>query len=308
MRASIIIPAFNAEPYVRSAIESALQQSLSDLEVLVVDDRSNDGTAEVVSQLSRRDSRVRLLRHAGTLGVSAARNTALEVAAGEWLAVLDADDIFHPQRLERLIAQAELRRLDAIADNLSLINYEDGKDLGLAFPTEWLATGRLLDLNYLLDHDWPGKHDGRGLGFLKPVIRHSFISERAVRYDSSVTAGEDFLLMADLILASARVGLTTEALYRYSARAGSVSTHRKATLSIVRANRLLSSRFQPLHGTRPDFEERGRAWMYQSLVGHLKERKWIGAITCAFHLSPSYIVRRIFRAAVKRAGWRPSPL
>jgi len=130
----VIIPALDAAAFVGGAIQSALAQSLTDLEVLVVDDGSSDQTAAIVQGFRDQDPRVRLLAHETTHGVSAARNNALAAAAGEWIALLDADDEFAPSRLEGLVAEAEARGLDALADNLQLVDFATRAPLGLAFP------------------------------------------------------------------------------------------------------------------------------------------------------------------------------
>lgn len=97
---SVIIPAYNAEIYIAETLNSVLAQSFTDLEVIVVDDGSTDRTATIVTEIADRDGRVSLLIQQNA-GVAAARNAGIQVARGEWLAFLDADDIWHPQKLEQ---------------------------------------------------------------------------------------------------------------------------------------------------------------------------------------------------------------
>src|SRR5215831_9228869 len=94
---SVVIPAYNAEGCVGRAIESALSQTHRPIEVLVVDDGSLDGTSEVVASYP---APVRLLRKANG-GPASARNLAAREARGDWLALLDADDSWLPEKLER---------------------------------------------------------------------------------------------------------------------------------------------------------------------------------------------------------------
>ena len=100
---TVITPAYNVEQYLAEAMESVLAQTVGDLEYLVVDDGSSDGTAEIARQLQERDGRVRLLRgeHRGS---SAARNVALREARGEYVAFCDGDDRWAPEFLERSLA------------------------------------------------------------------------------------------------------------------------------------------------------------------------------------------------------------
>lgn len=89
-RVSVVIPAFNAEPYLAEAIQSVLDQGVPGTEVLVVDDGSTDGTAAVAASFG---SRITLIRQANT-GIGAARNAGMERSTGELLAFLDADDVW----------------------------------------------------------------------------------------------------------------------------------------------------------------------------------------------------------------------
>jgi glycosyltransferase involved in cell wall biosynthesis len=102
------MPAFNVEPYIGEAIRSALAQTYADFELIVVDDGSKDGTAEVVRPFLESDPRVRLVQQSN-LGLAAARNTALRAARGEFFALLDSDDVWDPAFLASQIAILDAR-------------------------------------------------------------------------------------------------------------------------------------------------------------------------------------------------------
>jgi glycosyltransferase involved in cell wall biosynthesis len=97
MKISVIIPAYNAEQYIRTAIESCLNQTCAPIEIIVVDDASTDGTAAVAESFP---SPVRVIRLPENMGVSVARNRGVEASTGDWIAFLDADDWFFPEKLE----------------------------------------------------------------------------------------------------------------------------------------------------------------------------------------------------------------
>jgi len=101
---SIIMPAYNAEKYIAGAITSVLQQTYPYFELIIVDDASQDRTVEIVCSFN--DERIKLIRHETNQGPGGARNTALEVAKGKWVTVLDADDQYLPNRLEVLVRAA----------------------------------------------------------------------------------------------------------------------------------------------------------------------------------------------------------
>lgn len=95
---SIVMPAYNAFQYLHEAIESVLAQTFNDFELLIIDDGSTDSTAEVAHHYSQRDSRVKLFSQANQ-GVSVARNTGIKMAQGEFIAFLDSDDQWLPDKL-----------------------------------------------------------------------------------------------------------------------------------------------------------------------------------------------------------------
>ncbi len=102
---SVVTPLYNTEKYIAACIDSVLNQTLKDVEMLVVDDGSSDRSTAIVKEIARRDSRVHLLQHPGgvNLGVSRTRRLGIMEASGEYIAYLDADDAFEPSKLERQI-------------------------------------------------------------------------------------------------------------------------------------------------------------------------------------------------------------
>lgn len=106
---SVIIPAYNAEKFIYRTLESVLCQTYKNIEVLVINDGSQDRTAEIVQSIAQKDSRVILLQQENA-GVAAARNLGIDKSIGEFIAPIDADDIWYPQNLEkqvRCLLQAE---------------------------------------------------------------------------------------------------------------------------------------------------------------------------------------------------------
>jgi len=100
-RVSVIIPTYNRAHLVSRAIGSVFQQTYQDFEIIVIDDGSTDGTHEVIERI--REPRLRYLRHDNNQGASAARNTGIEAASGDYIAFLDSDDEWLPNKLEKQV-------------------------------------------------------------------------------------------------------------------------------------------------------------------------------------------------------------
>jgi glycosyltransferase involved in cell wall biosynthesis len=103
---SVIVPAWNAQATIEESLRSAAGQSYRDIEILVVDDGSTDRTAAIVERFCETEPRARLIRKENG-GVASARNRAIAEATGEWIAPLDADDLWHPSKIEKEVAAAQ---------------------------------------------------------------------------------------------------------------------------------------------------------------------------------------------------------
>ncbi len=130
-RVTVVVPAFNVADFVEQSVRSALDQTFADLEVIVVDDGSTDGTRAVVEAI--RDPRLRILRRRNG-GSAAARNSGLSEARGEYVAFLDGDDYWQPRMLERHLALLIERPDIDLVFSLSRIVSESGRELGLLKP------------------------------------------------------------------------------------------------------------------------------------------------------------------------------
>ena len=105
MLVSIIIPMYNREKTIKMAVESILEQTCQDFELIIVDDCSTDNTDEVVASI--KDERIRYLKNERNSGAAVSRNRALREAKGRWIAFLDSDDLWMPEKLEKQISFME---------------------------------------------------------------------------------------------------------------------------------------------------------------------------------------------------------
>ncbi|MEH1847515.1 MAG: glycosyltransferase family 2 protein [Nostoc sp.] len=220
-KVSVIIPAYNTEVYIARAIESALEQTLTDIEIIIVDDGSSDQTVEVAKSFT--DQRLKVIVNQQNLGVSVARNRALRAAQGEWVAVLDSDDWYAPERLEKLVLLAEETNADMIADDLYLI-----KD-GATSPWSTLVqeSGEHLDqiiqidIVYFVETDVYGQA-GLHLGLSKPIFKREFLVNHGIEYDENIRMGQDFWLDMKCLIKGSRFFLEPKPYYFYRSRPGSL--------------------------------------------------------------------------------------
>lgn len=118
---SVIIPCFNASRYLKSAVESIINQSYSNLEIICINDGSTDETLDILETIQKTDSRIRIINNPQNLGLIKTLNKGISIAKGEYIARMDADDISHPERLERQLTYLNANNLDLIGSYCKII-------------------------------------------------------------------------------------------------------------------------------------------------------------------------------------------
>lgn len=235
---SIIIPAFNAEDYVGSAIRTGLAQTIAGLEVIVIDDGSTDSTGSVAEREATRDQRVQVHRMARNSGVSAARNRGFALARGRWIAVLDSDDLMAPDRLERLVEEGERHEADIVADNLVRFYSPEG-DLR---PVLALTSDQTISAEHYLRRNIFFKNSLH-YGLLKPLFRADSVRRSRQRYDPRLRIAEDDDFYLRLLLKGLSFRLRASAYYFYREHPGAATQRISAgdvSLMTTASGRLLS--------------------------------------------------------------------
>lgn len=218
-RVTVAIPVYNSAATLERCIRSASAQTLRDIEILVADDGSTDDSAAVAEALAQEDPRIVVLRMPQNGGKPRAMNTMVAAAKGEWVAVLDADDAFHPERLERLLAAAEASGVDMAADNLFYLDAGIGQVVRTGFdpntPPQVIGTADLLrTASTFASFDY---------GILKPVMRRSFLMQHGLTYFEQTRLAEDFYYLLGYFVAGGRACLLGEPLYYWTLPFGTVS-------------------------------------------------------------------------------------
>jgi teichuronic acid biosynthesis glycosyltransferase TuaG len=132
---SVVMPAYNAQRYIAATIESVLAQTFEDFELIVVDDCSKDGTADIVREFASRDERVSLIQLSENRGAPAGpRNIGVRAAKGRWIAFLDADDLWHPRKLE--LQLKVLRQTGAQFCSSQMVDFKDERAVEFVDPPD----------------------------------------------------------------------------------------------------------------------------------------------------------------------------
>lgn len=214
---SVVMPAYNAAETLLESVRSVLSQSMSELELIVCDDASTDATPELLRTID--DPRLKYIRNPGNLGPGASRDSAIEQASAPWIALIDADDVWLPKRLERLLEAVQEAPDQLIFDDIMtchssmsglvpwrVVHGEDAfggygagvRNLGIE---DYLASPRLL---------------------IKPLIPLAAIRKAALRH-SNRSFGEDAEYFLRLALAGVGFRYLPEPLYLYRVQPGSAT-------------------------------------------------------------------------------------
>ena len=221
---SVIMANYQGGRYIERAIDSVLAQTVADLEIIVSDDASSDDSVLKAVARQAEDPRVKLLLADSNGGPARCRNRALDAARGQWIAIIDSDDLVHPERFERLLAAAEHAAVEIVADDL-LHFHEDGSPSRLLLPDNQQAPLKIGPSDWIL----AGERGTPPLGYIKPMIRASLL--QSVRYDETLRIGEDYDLVLRLLLGGARLLIVPEPWYFYRRHERSFS-HRSSIRDI----------------------------------------------------------------------------
>lgn len=217
---SIIIPVYNTEDYVSEAVNSILQQTLSSLEVIIVNDGSTDSSSEIVEDIAKHDSRVRVI-HQLNQGQGAARNLGLENARGKYIYFMDSDDLLAEDALEICLARAERDDLDLVffdAETFGDVKAEDNSHNYKRKSVKENEIYRGLELtDHLLAHN-----DFRVIPCLY-MVRRAFLNEQNLRFDQEIVH-EDELFSSLLFVKAGRVGYIKRQFFKRRLRENSVMT------------------------------------------------------------------------------------
>lgn len=278
-RVSVVMACFNAAAHVERAIDSVLAQTGVEVELIVVDDCSVDGTVEIVQRRVEADERVSLIQQSHNAGPSAARNVGFHAATSDWLTIIDSDDAYLSDRLEALVASAKESGHDFVFDHLTLYDGVAEVCTGIAPPASNVgpSKGTSLGLSHLILSERPGPVFR--LGFLKPLIRRAFLEVNGLAYREDIRLAEDFMFYAEALLKGARCSLINHPGYVYTTQVGQSSGVRSAASHTIYDPRIrlrIAARLIADYATAASRTDRQLLFLYQ---------RWQRRYVAIYHMS-----------------------
>jgi len=216
----VIIAAKNASDTIGLAVASALREAAVS-EVVVVDDGSSDGTDQAALAANDGSGRLKIISFEKNQGPSAARNAAIAQSSAPLIAILDADDFFFPGRFAPMLEESGW---DFIADNIAFV----ADPAALSAPAQFQSRSRELSLVQFVEGNISQRGKPRGeTGFLKPVMRRSFIVANGLTYDEGLRLGEDYDFYVRALALGARYKVIEHCGYGAVVRGDSLSSRHR---------------------------------------------------------------------------------
>ena len=210
---SVIVPAYDAADFLVDAYRSIVHQTIGDWEAIFVNDGSQDDTLAVMQSLAAADRRVKIVNLASNFGPARARNEALAIAEGDWIAVLDADDRYRRDRLEVLTRAGQRTGAQIVLDNQFIVDPISKRVSFLAFEPLKDEITTLQFTDFLRHTQSNTVFD---FGYLQPIIRRNWLTVNNIRYQEQLRLGEDLMFMFDCYACDAKVILVSKPYYYYN--------------------------------------------------------------------------------------------
>lgn len=219
---SIIIPVYNVKEYLAECVESVRRQTLSEIEIILVDDGSTDGSAELCDEYAALDERIQVI-HQANGGSTRARNAGLLASQGSYIGFVDSDDWIEPNMYEELLKYGEEAEADVVA-SVKYVNYGAGEYReALGVPEgvyEKGSSGEVLLKNLIYSEDYHSK--GISPNLYDKLFKRELLSRYQLAVDERIRYGEDDVCVYTCLLHANRVRMVDRAYYHYRIREGSI--------------------------------------------------------------------------------------
>ena len=263
---SVVIPAYNAEGTLQRMLDSVLGQTWQQMQVILVDDGSTDGTLQAARRAAENDPRLTVV--AGeSLGVSATRNAGLALCKGKYIRFVDADDTLPADSMEKMVRRAEQDGSDLVIGGYDQYFGEKRSYHNLAGRDDTVPCDEVMD--HLCGH---ANSYFYGVLWNKLFLRET-VEREGCHFQENLTWGEDFAFVMDYMAGVGRISFMNRSLYHYRRTAGSTSVRQvvdcvKHPAENIRIKGELYRHLKDMYRKRGQYEKyRKRLWMYLFRVG-----------------------------------------
>lgn len=220
---SVIIPIYNAQDYLHECLDSLINQTLTDIEIICVDDESTDDTPQILEEYARKNSRIQVIRQENG-GAGAARNRGMAHATGEYLSILDCDDFFAPDMLEKSYQRAKEQDLDIVVFGCDFYD----TDSKAYRPCNYSINRRLLpDQAVFTAQDVRQDVFRLFIGWSwDKLFRRTFVEEHGLQFQVQRTTN-DLLFVFSALLYAQRIGVMDDIFAHYRCGTESLSVTRE---------------------------------------------------------------------------------
>lgn len=263
---SVIIPIYNVETYLDRCVESVCGQSYKDLEIILVDDGSDDGSGDICDRLGKKDNRIRVI-HQANMGLAGARNTGIDVCNGEYLCFVDSDDYVHPEYVKYLLKICEDNNCE-----IGVCGHYSTDKLEIFHEVNWDENAIVYDKKQIFDAFYSDMH-------VPIVIAWNKIYSRKCIGDIRYNVGyihEDEATTFKFLYSASHIAYGKEKLYYYFDRSDSITGqgYNPKRLDVLEAyeNRL---EFYLEHGEQEYFERECQFYLSEILNNYYKVKRYL---------------------------------
>jgi len=212
---SVIVPVYNVEKYISQCLDSILNQTYKDLEILCIDDCGSDNSMDIVREYAKKDDRIKIIRHEHNKGLGCARNTGIEHASGKYIACVDSDDWIDLTMLEKAYNKLEEYSLDSVWVKVNTyLEDEDKYTTDNYYKKLFEEKGGFIELTAENINNFP-------VNAWNKVYRTSFIRENNITWSKGLLY-EDLEFYYQFYTKSHKTYLIDELLYFYRWRSSSI--------------------------------------------------------------------------------------
>jgi glycosyltransferase involved in cell wall biosynthesis len=209
---SVIVPIYKTEKYLEKCLESIINQTLHEIEIICVDDCSPDRSATIVEEYSRRDNRISLIKHTENLGLGGARNTAIRASRADYIASVDSDDFILPTMIEKLWSATENGLYDVVVCGFESV---DEYDIHISYnrPKARVIHNDNNEINIF---------NITNPAFWNKIWRRSLYVDNSIFFPQRVHY-QDFATTPRILSKSRKIRFIDDVLYKYLIRPGSAT-------------------------------------------------------------------------------------